>query len=316
MPYLCYTTSMAQKVNLPVISETTMSEIIYGMENQHEEFVFCIEDGNVYQSSTLADSFDDPDSMTFVSLPAWSSADGFKLMCSFAQSCQDSELKKRLTEILNSKQKGIFRHFRDTLNSKEGATESWYNFKDRRMATVIRTWYKGLMTSYQKSIHNAKEEESDDNEAGALMVSYDIEHLEKLDRQSQKMLDDLTSDNILLKKVLSAFTHKEAFCAYKDGKLCGQIVFEVENNTACVLIYYIEEKSRGLGLFKLLFDLMNRLLERRNVEKVSFPLLSNTPLADFFQNQDVAFTQPMALQEYKVSSWNDTVLSQEIAYLV
>ena len=312
---------MAQKVNLPVISATTMSEIIYGMENQHEEFVFCLEDGNVYQSSSLADSFDDPDSMTFVNLPAWSSADGFKLMCSFAQSCQDPKLKKQLTEVLSSKQKGIFRCFREVLDSKEGATVAWYNFKDRKMGTVIRTWYKDLMTSNQKSVnqkssHNNALEASDDNEAGALMVSYDIEHLEKLDEQAQKLVDSLTSNNALLKKVLCAFTHQEAFCAYKDGKLCGQLVYEVVENTACVLIYYIEEQSRGLGLFNLLFDLLNRQLERRNVEKVSFPLLSNSPLADFFQNHDVPSSTPLAFQEYKVSSWNEAVLSQEIAYLV
>ncbi len=292
-----------------------MDEIIYGMENQDSDYFFCVEDGNVYSSyDNLTDFFDDPDEMTFEQLPNWTSADGFKLMCAYAQSCKDAKLQKQLIDVLNSKQRGVFRRFKEILATKEGATDSWYKFKDNRMASVVRSWYKDLMARYANT--PVEHELADDHCIGALMVTYEVEHMATLENRAREMVDAVVANDALAKKVLPAFNKLEAFCAYRDGALCGLVAFEVMDNVAVVPVYYIEEKSRGLGLFEMLFDLMNRDLERRNVKKVQFLLKAGSKMENFLPSHGVMFSSIYDIKEYAVENWNEAVDSQEMAYLV
>ena len=84
---------MNHRVKLPVLSKETLSEIAYGMENQESESVLCLDDGNVYPQEMLEEYFDDVEGHNFVDLPDWNSADGYRLMCSFVQVCDDDKLK-------------------------------------------------------------------------------------------------------------------------------------------------------------------------------------------------------------------------------
>lgn len=305
---------MKQKMNVTLLSETTLDAIAFGMENQEFDYVLCLHDGNVYPSDDLDDYFNYPDLMDFVDLPQWSSADGYRLMCAFAQSCTDSNLKKRLLEVLNSGKKGVFKRFRAELDAVEGATDAWYRFKDKRMHAHIRSWYRKIMADRPKPADSI--ELLEDFNQGELFVSYDVEHLEKLDASCVDLEKTLLGENPVVSKVLGAFTNQEAFCAYQEGKLCGMVAFEVVQDSACVLIYYIEEKSRGVGLFEMLFDLMNRDLERRGVHKVLFPLQSGSKLENFFSNRDVESSILYSIKEFLVENWNNCVNSQETAYLV
>jgi hypothetical protein len=310
---LCYTTYMTQKVNIPLLSDATLSEIIFGMENQYEDYVFCLNDGNVYSCESLGEYFDNPDDLDFEDLPKWTSAEGYRLMCAFAQTCPDANFKARLSDVLNSKGHGVFKRFRAVLDSLPGATDAWYKFKDKRMSAYIRTWYRKIMANHPASSPEA--ELAQDNSTGALMVSYDIEHLPKPDTNCLALEKEILKDHPILSRALSGFTNREAICAYQDDKLCGFLTFEVVDKTACTLIYYIEEKSRGLGLFETLFDLMNRDLERRGVNKVLFPF-GGTALENFLTHRDIKSTSIYNIKEYKVGDWNRQVDSQEIAYLV
>ncbi len=304
---------MAQKVNIPLLSEATLSEIVFGMENQNEDYVFCLNDGNVYSCASLQEYFDAPDEMDLVDLPRWTSAEGFRLMCAFSQACEDNNLKKKLNDVLNSGNRGVFKRFRAVLDTVEGATDAWYKFKDKRMFAYIRSWYRKLMTNNPVSEMALKS--SDEEKTGALMVSYEVEHQEKLDAKCLEIEDMLLKDLPVARKALSAFTKQEAFCAYKED-LCGFVAFEVVQDVALITIYYIEEQSRGLGLFEMLFDLMNRSLQRRGVKKVQFLMPTGSKLESFLTNRGVKNSLVYNVGEYKVEDWNTQVDSQEIAYLV
>lgn len=308
---------MSQKINVKLLSESSLDSIAFGMENQDFDYVLCLNDGNVYPSEDLDEYFDYPDLLEFVDLPQWTSADGYRLMSAFAQSCNDAKLRKRLNDVLNSSSHGVFKRFRAVLDTVDGATEAWYKFKDKRMHAHIRSWYRKLMAdrpSPSKDIDLI--ELIEDINPGELFVSYDIEHLENLDADCLDLEKAALGENAIACKVVSAFTNQEAFCAYQDGKLCGMVAFEVLGKSACVLIYYIEEKSRGVGLFETLFDLMNRDLERRGVYKVLFPLQDGTKLENFFENRGVLSSHLYGIKEYSVEDWNNCVDSQETAYLV
>ncbi len=305
---------MTQKYNISLLSEATLNEIAFGMENQDLDYVFCLNDGNVYPCSDLAEYFDDPNEMEFVDLPQWTSADGYRLMCAFAQSYKDSSVRNKLNNVLSSGNRGVFKRFRAVLDTVDGATDAWYKFKEKRMYAHIRAWYRKIMANRADAV--SEKELADDNNTGVLFVSYDIEHLEKLDSRCLELEKLLLKENPIASKVVNAFTNQEAYCAYQGENLCGMLSFEVIKESACVLIYYIEEKSRGNGLFEMLFDLMNRDLERRGVHKVFFPLQSGTKLENFLSNRGVKSSEPYIIKEYNVDAWNHLVDSQEIAYLV
>lgn len=303
---------MKQRIKLPVLSKETLSEIAYGMENQEFESVFCLDDGNVYPQEMLEESFDDVDSHNFVSLPDWTSADGYRLMCSFVQVCDDEKLRNELSHALNSGARGVFRRFRAVLESHEGALSKWYEFKDRKMCAYIVSWYRRLFNNKDIGI----EKDADDLPAFEIMANYDIVHQESIEADVSETIKREVSDPVVM-KVLEAFSTKEAFCAYKDGSLCGTLAFEVVGDAACVLFYYIEKGSRGAGLFELLFDFMNRELERRGVERVAFPIPSTVlGLGSMLDGREVGSKVQAQIREYRVADWNEAVESAEIAYIV
>jgi len=308
------------KVGLPLLSKETLAEISFGMENQYEDFVLCLNDGNVYSGENLEENFDDDnnlDSLTFVPLPEWSSANGYRLMCSFVQVCDDKVLKERLTEVLNSKQKGVFRRFKEILESKPDALKDWFAFKDKRMFSYIRSWYKDVIAKSSLVSSEKNDMPLEEDIEGSLMVTYDVEQKIVLDEQNIAMLESLIKEDTVAKKVLCAFESKEALCAYKDGLLSGQVVFEVVGDTACVLSYNVEESCRHIGLFELLFDLLNREFERRGVLRVVFPIPSAVlALKDMFSSHDVAIKPLYNIGEYAVSDWTSAVETAEIAYLL
>ncbi len=303
---------MNHRVKLPVLSKETLSEIAYGMENQESESVLCLDDGNVYPQEMLEEYFDDVEGHNFVDLPDWSSSDGYQLMCSFVQVCDDDKLKNELSKALNSGARGVFRRFRSVLESHEGALSKWYEFKDRKMEQYILSWYRRMFN--HRDIGLKREGEA--MPACDIMVDYDIVHQKSIEADVSETIKREVNDPVVM-KVLEAFSRKEAFCAYKQGSLCGMVVFEVVDDAACVLFYYIERECRGAGVFELLFDFMNRELERRGVERVVFPIPSAVlGLESMLSGREVGSKIQTQVREYRVADWNGAVESAEIAYIV
>lgn len=303
---------MKQRIKLPVLSKETLSEIAYGMENQEFESVFCLDDGNVYPQEMLEESFDDVDSHNFVDLPDWTSADGYRLMCSFVQTCDDPKLRSELSNALNSGTRGVFRRFRAVLESHEGSLSKWYEFKDRKMEQYIVSWYRRLFNHKDIGLKG----EGEALPACDIMVDYDITHQLSLEADAAALIQREVNDPVV-RKVLETFSNKEAFCAYKGGTLCGMLAFEVVDDAACVIFYYIEKESRGVGLFELLFDFVNRNLERRDVKRVVFPIpAAISGLEAMLDGRDVESKTLALVREYRVADWNDAVESAEVAYIV
>ena len=135
---------MSYRYRLPILSDQILSEIIYGMENQDVDYMLDIRTGTLYNpenSEGFSPSGDD-----LVSLPDWTSADGYEVMVAFTNACNDKKLQERLSAELNSRQKGVFRRFRDVLAEDKDNLNQWYDFKDRRMKSYIRSWYRNLFS--------------------------------------------------------------------------------------------------------------------------------------------------------------------------
>ena len=302
---------MSRRYRLPRFNDQILSEIMFGMENQDVEYMLDISTGTLY-SPEFAD-VEAPSEENLIDLPPWRSSDGYQLMVAYTNSCQDHELKKKLINELNSKERGVFRRFRDVLASEPEAMKQWYDFKDRRMKSYIKSWYRDHFSSDRAS----DELEEDELSEGELLADFEVNHLDSLDAYCTGLLECFVSDDPVRKKVIDAFTGKEAFEIVCNCKPCGALIYERIQNSVCVLYYYIEEQDREIGLFSLMFDLFNRELERNGVEKVTMPFGPDSLfLRQTLSRHDTEVSDAFESVNYGVRDWNNGTESSEFAYVL
>lgn len=304
---------MNRRIRLPRITDETLEQIIWGMENQDCDYQLDIRTWNIY-SSEFSD--DDVPSEYLVDLPSWTSSDGYQLMVGYVNVCADPALKRRLTEVLSSKSRGVFRRFRDVLSEDREVLDSWYSFKDSRMKAYVKSWIRENLGRLvpDKEVELEGEEPL---ELGNLLVEFEIRHLDCLDGYCRKALEQYVSDDPVKAKILSAFTGCEAFEVVSSDEVCAVLIYERLKADACILYYNVEEKHRDMGLFTLMFDMFNREMERHGVDNVVMPLcaengfLKGTDLGD-----KMAYRSVPGAVSYSCRTWNENSYSSEFAYVL
>jgi hypothetical protein len=303
---------MSRRYRLPRFNDQMLSEIMFGIENQDVDYMLDIGTGNLYSSEM--DGIEPSSEENLVELPPWTSSDGYQLMVSFTNTCQNPQLKQKLVDELNSKSKGVFRRFRDVLSENPEDLKQWYDFKDRRMKSYIKSWYR---TRFAGKDDDSDELEDDDLSEGALLSDFEVVHLDKMDPYCVKLLEEYAGDDPFRKKILDCFEAKEAFEVVCDGKSCGALIYEKSGNFAYILYYYIEEQDREMGLFSLMFDLFNRDLERNGVEKVTMPFSSESVfLRQTLSEHEAEISDACESGIYSVGAWNSATESAEFAYVL
>ena len=118
-------------------------------------------------------------------------------------------------------------------------------------------------------------------------------------------------------KILDSFSAKEAFEVVCDGKPCGALIYERVRDSACILYYYIERDDREMGLFSLMFDLLNRELERCGIDRVVMPFGQESMfLKQSLNDHDVTCSDASENVSYSVQEWNKGNESVEFAYVL
>lgn len=303
---------MSRRYRLPRFNDQLLSEIVFGIENQDVDYMLDIGTGNLYSSDV--DGAGPSSEENLVELPPWTSTDGYQLMVSFTNSCRNQQLKDRLAGELNSKSKGVFRRFRDVLSENPDDLRQWYDFKDRRMKSYIKSWYR---THFAGNDGGRDELGDDALSEGALLSDFEVVHLDKMDEYCSSLLCRYAGDDPFRKKVLGCFAAKEAFEVVGDGRPCGALIYEKCGDRACILYYYIEEQDREMGLFSLMFDLFNRELERNGVENVSMPFSAESVfLRQTLSEHETEMTGSYEGGIYCVRAWNGATESAESAYVL
>lgn len=301
---------MSRRYRLPRFNDQILSEIIFGMENQDVDYMLDIGTGNLYSVEFPESEPSSEDNL--MDLPPWTSADGYQLMVSFTNSCQDSGLRQRLSDELNSRERGVFRRFRDVLSENPDSLKQWYDFKDRRMKSYIRIWYRTRFSDVAEEEH----EEGDLSE-GALLADFEVVHLDSPDDYCNSLIGSYVADDPVNRKVLDCFREKEAFEVVCGGRPCGALVYERVEDRAAVLIYYIENEYRENGLFSLMFDLFNREMERKGIQKVSMPFPDGTQfLKHMLSDHGAASRNQTEGGIYSVAEWNNGTESAELVYVL
>ena len=132
------------------LTNALIDHILFCMEDQEGEFYLDTVEGVVAGGFEGLDFYldenpeiDRDDETRFISLPEWDSADGFRLMESFATKLRNPMIREGLTSAL-SHGRGVFRAFKNVLSRHPETEKLWFSYKEREMRREVITWYNGL----------------------------------------------------------------------------------------------------------------------------------------------------------------------------
>ncbi len=302
---------MSRRYRLPVLTDEILEEIIWGMENQDFNYSLNTMDGTLYSSEVNEEPVP---AEYLIELPPWYSSDGYQIMVSFTNACKDTDLQRRLVNELNYRKPGVFRRFRNVLGTSPEALDQFYKFKDSKMKSFIRSWFR---RNYGRMTDAERETGDEDLLSGDLLADFEITHLDKADQYCDSIVEELCKGRPTLSMMMGAFTDREAFIIDKDGRECGALVYERLGDEVCILAYNVEPEFRRIGLFSLMFDMFNREMERNQVRTVTMPFVQDSAFfKQTFHEYDVTLCQLGEFASYSVKEWNEGSESSEYAYLL
>ena len=119
------------------INTSIVDALIFAMEDQDTRRVVKVEDGSVLLCGP------ETEGEAFVSLPSWSSREGFRLMEDFLKTVRSPGPRRELTSALN-RGRGVFKAFKEVLNNFPEVDKAFHDFKLRAMKAIIRAWYDDI----------------------------------------------------------------------------------------------------------------------------------------------------------------------------
>jgi GNAT superfamily N-acetyltransferase len=126
------------------LSPELLDQIIFGMENQDEDFYVDTKNEDLVPASQIEP---EAEAGRYIPIPEWRSVDGYNLMEKFVSTLHNPIYRETLRRILASG-KGVFRQFKDALKERKEIERLWYNFKERYMRDVVLDWYNELRESW------------------------------------------------------------------------------------------------------------------------------------------------------------------------
>ena len=132
-------------------------EIVFAMEDLRHTRLLDASRGTVL----LAEEGNPDENPQLLSLPEWTSADGFRLMEAFAASPAADALRPALLEALG-RGHGVFRAYKDVLSEDRIVLERWHAFKKHSLERRILLWYNALREQWGLERMCVEPEETDD----------------------------------------------------------------------------------------------------------------------------------------------------------
>ena len=229
------------------LDKALIDDILFHMENQDGVFLLDTLKGVVIDMDN-----NDYDSDRYISLPEWSSADGYRLMERFTASLKNPVLREELSIALN-RNRGVFRAFRDALSQHPEAEKHWYNFKDKEMKDEVIAWYNALREEW-----------------GMEPIGEEPEETDSLVREDFVIIEDHTQ---LKENGYACYIAETA-----AGKGAGRIYAFFDASTIIIKTLEVEPEYRGMGIAK---TLLSKLLEKADAQKLNVMIDVPTE-ADFF----------------------------------
>jgi ribosomal protein S18 acetylase RimI-like enzyme len=118
------------------LSEKTVEQIVFAMEDQEHATVVDLETGEVLPAEGLSGEL-------YAKAPTWSSKEGFKLMEDFLASVRQPSARRELSAALG-RGRGVFKAFKAVLAEHQELERAFRDFKIRAMRLTIANWFDDL----------------------------------------------------------------------------------------------------------------------------------------------------------------------------
>jgi ribosomal protein S18 acetylase RimI-like enzyme len=254
------------------LDETLIDNILFSMEDQ--DGVFFLDTQKCSIVSIDDENNTAPDTGRFISLPSWSSNDGFRLMEKFAGELKNPLVRQELTDALN-KNKGVFRSFKNVLEQYPETEKIWFAFKEQKMKDVIVCWYNSLREEWGMLPLGAEPEDI----SSLVLEDFTIRTGTQADLENALSLHKSLSSGIYEKMNPFVFPADISLVAQSaPGDFAGFICAVKDASFLRICALEIKEEYRGMGLGK---TLLSKFLEEAKKENltVTFDLPEG---ADFF----------------------------------
>ncbi len=262
--------------------------IIFGMENQSDEYCVDIKTGNVLSGTDASEEYDDIGSF-ILAVPDWLPADGFQLMEGFVAALHNPVYKDTLRKVL-SEGRGAFRNFKNTIKEHESLTQQWYLYKEKVMRSRVIEWYN-INSEILK--YNDIDENTDETENLILIdfvFNVNCPKWKNLitEKSYESIRESLGEQEVVLSEYLirrnRAFMNVPGYrplsvCAETvDGEFSGLIsggLAETGVSNSLVAVVnniWVEKAFRGMGIAKHLIDNFSQNAIDQGCEKIIFEL--------------------------------------------
>lgn len=305
------------------LSPELVDQIIFAMEDQENEYYIDVVEGSLVTAEELTEEDWEEEEDRYISLPEWSSVDGFNLMERFTASLRNPLYRERLRQILSSG-RGVFRQFKNALKERPDLEKLWFHFKNREMRKEVYRWYNALRESW-----GLKEVEIDWNEPEDLVLS-DFQ-LSRWDSPDDALLLDLDQKGFLEMVASLSLSPEEKEGLYRSKRFGlspshpDSIVFQARSpsnelvaflwamknkfrtdiEAYHILQLYCKPEYRGIGLARTLVETFCSSVLSVPGNRVTIELLGTAlELSESFEN--TGFKPFSQVLEIDASTWEES----------
>jgi GNAT superfamily N-acetyltransferase len=288
-----------------VLTPQMIDKIGFAMEDQKEQYAVSVEDGELVPAASLPEGALEN---THVRLPRWGSAEGFHLMESFVTSLDNPAWREQLSRALTMG-RGVFRAFKDVLKQDKEIEKLWFAYKERRLRSVIVSWYNANREARGLERLPEEPEETEELVMSDFSFSWDVgshaRDVEALDRDAffglfpdeeparlearfREKRQGLPAPGGDLSPILIAET--------PSGELAGIAWGVIEQTSVHFVQLAVWQAVRGIGLGEALLRQFLIAMRARGMRRLTTELMGRSlRSADFFQS--VGFTTVTQVME-------------------
>lgn len=246
------------------LTQALIDQLLFSMEDQEHEHVLDVR-GNLVIG--LEEISREPDAGPYIPIPEWSSADGFQLMEKFAAGLRNPIVRDELSTALD-RGKGVFRAFKDVLNSRPEIERLWFAHKEREMRRLILAWYNALRVEWGLEQLGEEPEETTD----LLLEDFRFKEAVPEDIKKARKLHELCLNEFLMagdgtdseqtpeaviKERAESWVFPGDICLIAEtgrGDFAGYLNAVKDGSTAHILALEIHAEFRGLGIGEVLIQ--------------------------------------------------------------
>ena len=258
------------------LSEKSVEQIVFAMEDQERASVIDLESGEVLPAAGLSGE-------RYAEPPAWSSREGFKLMEEFLSSVRQPSLRRELSAAL-SRGRGVFKAFKAALAEHLELERAFRDYKIRAMRRTIATWYDDMRES--RGLERLGPEPEDTDELLASDLDIRILGLEQGRKLIEALVVEAEDESIEnLPGPIAAFEigkirselalAPEGICAIaddgEDGALGAALGFRTildDRSLGRIVFLMVKREFRRMGLGTALLGALTKAFEDEGIHLV------------------------------------------------